>query len=837
MAVSGEYLARIKLALEGKEAVVSGLTQVEQTAKRLTKTTVTTIFDKQGIVTGTKIAETFKNMGDATAKTSTKMGDFEKSMRRVLIVAPVWMAFRTIIQGFFAGLSAGTKYWEELDVALVKTQLLLEATGKDFSGVMSKLKTDIQSLAIETGTSMVKITNAFNTFIKSGLDVGKSWEATVATTKFAETTFTDVTVVSKSMALAFKLLGKSIDESIPLGQKFDVELGKMFKLIQTNVVESDQLVESFRNFLPTASAYNISLDQTIALLATLDSAGLQATRAGTALRTSFSKLIEDSGKLAATLGIYVNPEVDNTFTVFMKVLGAVKQLGTSGLPVQAGEAIKAIFGGTRTAEAVKVLITLYDELQKNLGVTTSKYKDLGTTMGDYNAANKEVTDSASHQLGIFRELRTQVFEQFISGVAGADDYAKALKNINTIFTGLGMEAKRVGDFLNSVFLDSEAPLLLRITGLNALIKGLKNSQKEYVDMMNKVEEGIHGKLPLSDVTELIGQLSVRPKAEGSYKPFIDQLQQEALFLAKNLGIQKETHTYVQQTIVDSIKQAAENQKQVSQYDNLLRLAQLKRKESLSDLEIIRMQNTGYSASEIELAKLRQHVEKMVEQYNSLDKVVSGDIPKLSTQRILTDVLNDNYKKILDSANGNSIIEAELVKLAGERNTYESLILQTQYKQRDAVRSQYMAYEQADMAERTRLRRLMELQMMTASEIAQRFDNDVFDKSIIEKYWSSFSDEAKSAVDDVIQRMYNLPSLTVNAGLGAKRSIAGITGATATPQLAPIYQQNANFGNININLPEDSLDKLTQKAGEQLTKKLQNDEDFKKLVANAIRSYV
>ena len=47
MAISKDYLAVIKLLLQGKEQVVSGLNQTKKAAQSLGKTKITTGFDKK----------------------------------------------------------------------------------------------------------------------------------------------------------------------------------------------------------------------------------------------------------------------------------------------------------------------------------------------------------------------------------------------------------------------------------------------------------------------------------------------------------------------------------------------------------------------------------------------------------------------------------------------------------------------------------------------------------------------------------------------------------------------------------------------------------------------
>jgi hypothetical protein len=181
----------------------------------------------------------------------------------------------------------------------------------------------------------------------------------------------------------------------------------------------------------------------------------------------------------------------------------------------------------------------------------------------------------------------------------------------------------------------------------------------------------------------------------------------------------------------------------------------------------------------------------------------------------------------------------MIKLVTERNKLEAITLQTQLKQQEAIRNQFIAYEKADAFDRDRIKRLMELMAMSSTELAERFKYDVYDKALIEEYWSSFSRNAQDAINDVIAWMYpELARIKVGGGKmeGYGVGIGEPLGAPV-PVATPNVQLAANFGDIKIELPPDAITGVIAKAGEELINKLQSDEDFKKFLAGAIRPYV
>jgi len=257
--------------------------------------------------------------------TSTKrMGDFQRALRRVAIVVPMWMLFRTVLMGTLRTLTQGMKYWENFDKSMMKTKAVIHGITGDLNVVIKDLEERITSLSMETGISMDKISSAFYRFGTVGLSFEESWEGAIVSVKTAMAMMGDADKIARVLAIAYKLLGDTIDKSIPVNKRMESIGAKLYKLWRINAFEIDEFTGALERFIPTANTANFSLDQTVALLATLHSAGLKGTRAGRLLRSSIDKLVANLDKLAVTLKIGVDPMMENTFEVFMRVLGLNK---------------------------------------------------------------------------------------------------------------------------------------------------------------------------------------------------------------------------------------------------------------------------------------------------------------------------------------------------------------------------------------------------------------------------------------------------------------------------------------------------------------------------------
>jgi TP901 family phage tail tape measure protein len=640
--MANDFLIKIKAVLDNQ--VSQGITQINKELEQ-TGAKISNIKISKDLATGAQIINTtLKPMGDNAGVAAAKMGDLQKALNRVAVVAPVWMAFRSVMMSFFSGISEGFKLMEEFDRAMLKAQSVIMGVSRDVGESTKILADRIRNLSQSTGESMTNITEAFYRFAEVGTPFEEAWKGAEASVGFARATMGNTIDTASTMALVMRLLGKTVDETIPPNKALEVQMAKMFKLWQVNAFEANQLTDSFKAFLPTANTMGFTIDQTTALLATLNSAAMQGSRGGTLLRTSMTKLLQNLNELANSLGISVNPQLDTTFTVLMKVLGVIKSLNTGGgISTQAESVLTNIFGGVRGAEPIRGLVALYDLLNSNLAVTTTKYNELGNVLSDYAKRQEDVTNAVSTQLQIFRQLRTQVFETFITAVVGGKDYADGLKIINELLTNMAV-------------------------GFNGVGRAISGADVE--DAFQGIQRAIKGTASLPEVIELISQIESRAGTAGkAFGQWLPQLKEIAVELAKSAQTTSEI-TVKESEAVTKYKEQLEVHKQ------LIRQLDLQDDKQKDALDVIKLQNLGYSESQIALAKLSAKVSNLVDTFNSLNDVAAGITEPLDKQQILTDVLQGNWIKILDVTKENIFTQKEVLKLDEQRNQLSESLLKT-----------------------------------------------------------------------------------------------------------------------------------------------------------------
>jgi len=653
---TGDFLARIKLALEGKEAVIQGLSETQRATQKLTQTKVTTIFDKEGVATGKQIAETFKQVDTSSSGAVTKMGDFEKSLRRVIVVAPVWMAFRAVLQSVMSTISEGFKTWEEFDKQLIKSKAVVHGFAGTTDQAMVELETTIRSFSKESGIALADVASAFYRFGTVGIQFSDALSGAIASAKLAKATLGDVDTISRSLAMTYRLLGDTIDSTLsPMGKQENLA-GKILHLWKTNAFEANEFSQSLNAFISTANIANFTADQTVATLAALGTAGVQGSRGGTLLKTSIQKLVENLDKLAPKLGLAVNPEMENTFELFMRVLGAVNELSkTKGIPAEALKSIQEIFGGTRGAQVISALNALLPELRKNL-------EDLGKDPQQYikqlNDRFREVNDTVSGQLQIYRNLRAQLGESFVKGLVGANDFKDSLYAITGALEAMLPIASEIGHMF---FLIAHP-----ISG----IKGdFKKIEQEVAEFSKRIDDAVAGNLSLVDTIETVTLVEQKLGKEGEW--IVNNIKATAAALAQSGAATEKIDKLVTDWAEKNISIKEEERQKVKELSIEL---QTKLALSQKELNILELQKSGASELVIAHRKLGDIINVMVDRYNDLKDASGATVAQISQQQVLAAVLSGDFEKVLEIFKQMTLTEQELNSLAESYNLINKSIL-------------------------------------------------------------------------------------------------------------------------------------------------------------------
>ena len=561
----------------------------------------------------------------STGAVTQKMGDFQKALRRVAIVVPIWLLFRTAMMSVFRTISEGTKYWIEFDKAFTKASLVVHTQSKDMSKVLNTLREDMLQLARDTGVSANKIADAFYRFGTLGIDVEQAWAGAEAVVRASVATFGDAGQMARSTALAISLMGDTLEQNLSIQERTNLFMAKQVALWKSNLMEANEFAGAIERFMPVANAYNFTLDETIALLATLHSGGIRSTRAGRLLSTQIMRLTDNLGHLGKSLGIYINPELEGTWDIMLKVTKAFHDMaGESGNVTPQMEAMLGkIFGGVRARQVGLTLSNMHELLKVN--------KDLIDTMGGTDAEKmnwlnenmaeqiEKVTDAVFKAKERFKELKNQVamgvVKGFAEGITNTDNFADAINKLNELLEELNENAERVTRTLSHYGIGVLTPGYLGLT--EEIIHNIRRITKEAENSALAIEE--------------IAKKGYTVAGRTSPTPAVG----EKTVLGTEGRITGETR------------------------ERLTLLAK--------EVDYIEMEMIGFNKMEIAYEKLNNLLTERVIQQNKIAEDSKGMLKPLSQHEAVTLALNKNWDELAKKLHLMPQDEADLMKVAKQVN--------------------------------------------------------------------------------------------------------------------------------------------------------------------------
>ena len=440
------------------------------------------------------VTNQFARTAIGAEKASIKTKDFLTQIKelglRALLVVPIWEAMRAGLNSLKAVFGDGFNDLVQESLLLDKVKKSLQGTTSEIAASMSIIKNETQSLALETGVSHNKIINSFQRFVATGLDVATAMSATNAVIKLGVITNSDASQSAESLAHAFSVLINTNASAVDKQKQINDVISLTSELWKTNGFNIEEFTGSLEKFAITSKSVNFTTNQTLALLATLSKSGLGS--AGNLLRNSMGQLLVNMDKLAGSLGVKVNPALDDTFSVLMKVLAQLDKLqkvnDLKGLET-AKEALKDIFGGTRSAVPIVALSSLYEALKKNLGLTSDINK--------FNASFKETEGVLGNVVARIHTTNAEIGKSFVQGILGADSFEGGLEKVAATLKQIELNAQNFGEAARNAFvnpLGSTLEQFLKLDKVSADIAAQLNAQ---------ITKGLKFDLPLPDLKKTI----------------------------------------------------------------------------------------------------------------------------------------------------------------------------------------------------------------------------------------------------------------------------------------------------------------------------------------------
>jgi len=399
------------------------------------------------------------SIGGAESSTNKLGNSIKRAVVAIGALAATYLSLRAIT-GFFTGAVRESAEFEE---ALARVKAVSQATTED----MDRLKAAATEMGADTTFNASQAAAALETLARAGLDTNESLAALPEVLALARGNSIELAEAASLVTQSIQGFGESFQES---GRYADV-LTRAAQRANTNVTG---LGQALSYAAPTARALGLDVEQTAALVGKLADAGIDASRAGTALNSIFSQFQNPASKFRGeldALGISTNDFSDALEQ--LEGAGANGQAAINAVGQEAGPALRALL-----AQGTGSLRELEAELRKAGGAA----QEAADTMDDTLPGALERLGSA------WRTLKRAIGDNVLGPAKDAVDELAA--GIADFVSSGGV--KKLGQDFRAMFIDitDRAREFIKAFDFKSATEKAGTALREFGDSLASIKTGL-----------------------------------------------------------------------------------------------------------------------------------------------------------------------------------------------------------------------------------------------------------------------------------------------------------------------------------------------------------
>lgn len=229
-----------------------------------------------------------------------------------------------------APVGAGIKTFASFDDQMRVVKATSQASADEFGKLTARAK----NLGATTSYTATQVASLMTELARAGFDPSQVNKMTGAVLSLAKATSTDATNASGIMAAAIRQFGLAGEDASRVADGLTAAANKTFNTV-------DALGEALQYAGPVAADFNVSLEDTLAVLGALGNVGIQGSAAGTALRRLFTIVGAESAKMQKIFGVQTKDAAGNArplIDVLGDIQAATADLGTAARSEKFNEA-------------------------------------------------------------------------------------------------------------------------------------------------------------------------------------------------------------------------------------------------------------------------------------------------------------------------------------------------------------------------------------------------------------------------------------------------------------------------------------------------------------------
>ena len=746
-----EFAIRMGIIVQGATEAAQQLQLIKTAAQQLTSTKIAPAVSPEVAVTGTKIAQTFKQVGEETKKTTSYLGQMGEAMKRALIVAPVWMIVRGTIQAVTRTIQDQIKFLIEFETAMARIKIVGKGTEAEYNHLQSALV----NLAYTYGTTASEAAKAAVIFAQQGRTVKETIELTNAAMLASKILGTDIKTAVDDMTAAIEGFQLGIGGATSIVDKW-INVEKQFAVTSKDLADATKVAGASANQLGiTMSEF---LGDVTAVVEVTRKSGSEAARGISfiyaRLLTSGKETIEQitkipfyldaTGKSTNTVGTQLRSVSDilgdlagkwEALTVAEKL-----EIATSlGSKRQMVSLFALMQNYTASLDARIAALTSAGAAEKAFGIiqdtTTFKLNQVSTA---WNVLTTAIGDTSSFKASL------SLTDKMIINLAALINYEKAYgalyaREINKVQlsneTRLN-EVKSLEELISVRNKLAKAPQTIenveRLKKVQDAIDVIsaKESRIKVAIELGKPEElkkSIEDRLKELEMTKirLMVSLEFEPKIAGAEKEKQD-LQQKLKFTGGTDAIKLREQLAEKETEINKLYE--EQSKSLDEQYKIQKGQETARQALIEGID----EEESFSTELTESEKERLSIEKELllirrDDANSLEKQIQKEIELTRQSKTLYEAHDKNLK--IEEL-GVKLLDAKLQKRQQEAKTVQDLVI---------------SYDNATKAEKKNFEELIRLIQLTPEQIASAYHNEAQSRAVIEKNLSMFTEETKRQI--------------------------------------------------------------------------------------------
>jgi len=237
-----------------------------------------------------------------------EMGDFEKALRRVMIVAPVWMAFRFILQSVGQLLREQVKFLIDLETAMAKIKIVGKGTVEEYD----RLQTSLVALSVAYGSVASVALDAAVIFAQQGKTVSEVIALTTIAMKASQILGSDMKTTVDDLTAGVESFNIPVANSISIIDKW-ISVAKNFAVTSKDLADATKAAGATANQL--GITINAFLGDVAAVVEVTRKSGSEAARG---LQFIYARLLTTGAKTItqiAKIPIYLDKQNKATFAL------------------------------------------------------------------------------------------------------------------------------------------------------------------------------------------------------------------------------------------------------------------------------------------------------------------------------------------------------------------------------------------------------------------------------------------------------------------------------------------------------------------------------------------